>query len=139
VTAKAYPTSVNIQRFRIWKGKKYMRRVLFLTALFGVFAALGLADSYSGNLIDASCLDKPNPTVATCQPSSSTVTFALVDNAQKVYKLDDKGNAKAVEALKSRANRSTDPNAASKSDVITAKITGTTNGSVVTVETIELQ
>jgi hypothetical protein len=121
-----------------------MRRVLFLTALFGVFAALGLADSYSGNLIDAACLDKPNPTVATCQPSSSTVTFALVDSAQKVYKLDDK----AVEALKSRANRSAEPNggskpadasAGSKSDVITAKITGTANGGIVTVETIELQ
>lgn len=116
-----------------------MRRVLMLTAFFGLFAALGLAETYSGKLIDASCLSKPNPTVATCQPSSTTSTFALVDESQKVYKLDEKGNSKAADALKSRADRSTDPNATSKPDAVTAKITGTLNGGIVTVETIEVQ
>jgi|SRR5215831_19076458 len=138
-TAKAYPTNVNFRRFRILERERNMRRVLFLTAFFGLFAALGMAESYAGNLIDAACLDKPNPTVAACQPSSTTVTFALVDNAQKVYKLDEKGNAKAAAAMKGRTNRSTDPNAGGKSEVVTAKITGTANGSVVAVESIELQ
>jgi hypothetical protein len=116
-----------------------MRRLLILTTFTGLFAVLGLAESYAGKLIDASCLDKPNPTVATCQPSSSTRTFALVDDSQKVYKLDQKGNSKAADALKNRADRSADPNATSKGDVVVAKITGTMNDGIVTVEAIEIQ
>ena len=116
-----------------------MRRFLILTTFIGLFAALGLADTYIGNLIDASCLDKPNPTVATCQPTSGTSAFALVDNTQKVYKLDEKGNTRAADAFKNRADRSADPNTAGKADVVKAKITGTMNGGIVTVETIEIR
>lgn len=116
-----------------------MRRFLILTTFLGVFAALGLAETYMGNLIDASCLDKPNPTVATCQPSSSTTAFALVDNTQKVYKLDQTGNTKAADALKNRADRAADPNATGKVDVVEAKITGTMNAGIVAVETIEIR
>lgn len=116
-----------------------MRRLLILTTFIGLFAVLGLAESYAGKLIDASCLDKPSPTVAGCQPSSATSTFALVDNSQKVYKLDQKGNTKAADALKNRADRSADPNATSKGDVVVAKITGTMNDSIITVEAIEIQ
>jgi len=116
-----------------------MRRFAILTSFLGVFAVLGLADTFSGNLIDASCLAKPNPTIATCQPTSSTTTFALVDTSRKVYKLDDKGNSKAADALKNRADRSADPNAASKADMITAKITGTMADGIVTVEAIEVR
>ena len=74
-----------------------MRRLLILITFTGLFAMFGLAESYAGKLIDASCLDKPNPTFATCQPSASTSTFALVDDSQKIYKLDDQGNTKAAE------------------------------------------
>jgi hypothetical protein len=116
-----------------------MRRFLILTTFIGLFAVLGLADTYIGNLIDASCLDKPNPTVATCQPSSGTTTFALVDNTQKVYKLDQAGNTRAADALKNRADRSADPNATGKVDVVKAKITGTMNAGMVAVETIEIR
>jgi len=117
-----------------------MRRLAMLMSFLGLFAVLGLAaDTFSGSLIDASCLAKPNPTVATCQPTSSTTAFALVDNSQKVYKLDEKGNAKAADALKNRADRSADPNATTKADPVTAKITGTMAGGVVTVETIEVR
>jgi hypothetical protein len=116
-----------------------MRRVLILTTSLGLFAILGLADTFNGNLIDTSCLDKPSPTIATCQPSSRTTTFALVDNSQKVYKLDEKGNAKAAAALKNRADRSADPNAAaSKPDVVMVKITGSMTGGIVSVEAIEV-
>jgi hypothetical protein len=116
-----------------------MRRLLILTTFTGLFAVLGLAESYAGKLIDASCLDKPSPTIAGCQPSSTTSTFALVDNSQKVYKLDQKGNTKAGDALKNRADRSADPNAAGKGDVVVAKITGTMNNGIITVETIDVQ
>lgn len=118
-----------------------MRRLLTLTTLIGLFAALGMADMFSGKLIDASCLDKPNPTVASCQPSTTTNTFALVDNtSQKVYKLDEQGNAKAAAALKRRPDQpAADPSTSGKADVVVAKITGTMNGGIVTVESIEVQ
>ena len=116
-----------------------MRRLLTLTTLIGLFSVLCLAETYTGKLIDASCLEKPNPTLASCQPSSSSSTFALVDESQKVYKLDEKGNSKAANALKSRADRSTDPNATSAATPVAAKITGTMNGTTMVVETIEIQ
>jgi hypothetical protein len=116
-----------------------MRRLLTLTSIIGLFAALGMADMFNGKLIDATCLDKPNPTLATCQPSSNTNTFALVDDSQKIYRLDEQGNSKAAEALKTRPGQSEDPSTSGKTDVVLAKITGTTNGSIVTVETIELK
>jgi len=115
-----------------------MRRVLILTTFLGLFAILGLADTFNGNLIDTTCLDKPNPTIATCQPSSRSTAFALVDNSQKVYKLDEKGNAKAAAALKNRADRSADPNTATKPEVVMVKITGTMSGGIVSVEAIEV-
>jgi hypothetical protein len=116
-----------------------MRRLLIVTAFAGLFAVLGLADTYNGKLIDAACLDKPKPTLGTCQPSSSTTTFALVDDSRKIYKLDAKGNAKAADALKNRADRSADPNAGAKVEIVVAKITGTVKDDIVNVDAIELQ
>jgi hypothetical protein len=116
-----------------------MRKFLTLTTIIGLFAALGMADMFNGKLIDATCLDKPNPTLATCQPSASSSTFALVDDSQKIYRLDEQGNTKAVEALKARPAQPADPNTSGKADVVLAKITGTMNGSIVTVETIEVK
>jgi hypothetical protein len=116
-----------------------MRKFLTLTTIIGMFAALGMADMLNGKLIDATCLDKPNPTLATCQPSASTSTFALVDDSQKIYKLDGQGNTKAAEALKARPGQPAEPATSGKTDVVVAKINGTTNGSVVTVETIEVK
>lgn len=116
-----------------------MRRLLILTAFFGLFAALGLAETYSGKLIDVSCLSQPKPTVQTCQPTSSTTAFALVDASSKVYKLDEAGNAKAANAMKSRADRSSDPSAPQTAAVVTAKITGTMNGDTIKVDDIQVQ
>jgi hypothetical protein len=117
-----------------------MRRLLIIMAAVGVFSALGLAETYTGKLIDSSCLSKPKPTLASCQPSSDTTTFALVDDSMKVYKLDDAGNKKAANALKNRSDRSSDPNGAPKgASLVLAKITGTMNGNMITVDSIEVQ
>ncbi len=117
-----------------------MRRLLILTAFLGLSATLGLADTLTGALIDASCLQREKPTIASCQPSSSTSTFALVDRSGQVFKLDDQGNTKAAAAMKNRSDRSANPNATSKEqDVATAKVTGTLDGNTVKVETIEVQ
>ena len=105
-----------------------MRRFIMMIATVTVFAALALADNFSGRLIDASCTDRQKADNA-CQPSSTTTTFAL-DSAGHVYKLDDAGNAKAVEALKSRADRATDPNSPGK-NAVAVKISGSKDGDII--------
>jgi hypothetical protein len=64
--------------------------------------------------------------------------FAIVASG-KTYNLDESGNAKAMEALKGRADRSTDPDK-SPSGHIAAKVTGTKGGdNTLKVDTIEVQ
>jgi hypothetical protein len=116
-----------------------MQRLLILTAFLGAFAALGMAETYSGKLIDVTCLSQQKPTIQTCQPTASTTAFALVDDNSRVYKLDEAGNAKAANAMKSRADRSSDPSAPKAAAVVMAKITGTMNGAVITVDQIEVE
>ena len=114
-----------------------MRRSVTLFALWTVFSVLAFAESWQGRLIDATCYEQ-NKSAATCGPTSSTTMFALfVSN--KAYKLDEAGNAKVVEALKSRADRSSDPVTPASAQVM-AKITGTKDSSdVLKVETVEIQ
>ncbi|HTP31633.1 MAG TPA: hypothetical protein VMJ75_05630 [Candidatus Acidoferrales bacterium] len=114
-----------------------MRRMLTICALGAVCAALALAESWTGLLIDGACYASKKD-ASVCAPAASTTTFALVA-AGKVYNFDDAGNAKAAEAMKSRADRSADPNRAAASGVA-AKVTGT-NGpnNTLKVETIEVQ
>ena len=113
-----------------------MRKLMTVFGLATVWAAIALAENFSGQLIDASCTDKQT-TEATCMPSSSTTAFA-VNVGGKVYKLDNSGNSKAVDALKSRADRSTDPNAAQKAAVV-VKISGTKQGDTIQVDSLEVQ
>jgi hypothetical protein len=119
-----------------------MRRILTLCASVAVFSALALAESYSGRLVDASCYDQQKSATA-CDPTSSTTSFALVVSG-KPAKFDDAGNAKAIEAMKSRADRSANPNApagsaSAPSKQIAAKVTGTKDGDNLKVEAIEVQ
>jgi hypothetical protein len=113
-----------------------MRRFITLIGFVTIFAAMALAENFSGRLIDAACADQGQKAAA-CQPTSTTTAFA-VQSAGKVYKLDDTGNAKAVEALKSRADRSADPNSATPS-VVVVKISGTKDGDTIKVETLAIQ
>jgi len=114
-----------------------MRRSATLFALLTVFSVLAFAESWQGRLIDATCYEQ-NKSAATCDPTGSTTTFALfVSN--KAYKLDEAGNTKAVEALKSRADRSSDPATPASAQVM-AKITGTKEGNdVLKVEAVEIK
>jgi hypothetical protein len=114
-----------------------MRRSLTLSALLGVFSLLAFAESWQGKLVDNTCYEQKK-SVATCDATSTTTMFALFA-ANKAYKLDEAGNAKAAEALKSRADRSSDP-AKPASTEVTAKITGTKDADDnLKVETIEIQ
>ena len=114
-----------------------MRRILTLCAFVAVFSALALAETWTGRLVDANCAAQQKA-ATTCDPTSSTTAFAIVVSGQ-AYKFDDAGNTKAMEALKTRADRSSDPNKPATPQ-IAAKVTGTkdADGSL-KVEAIEVQ
>ncbi len=114
-----------------------MRRILTLCACVAVFSMLALAESWTGRLVDANCYDQQKSATA-CDPSSSTTSFALVASG-KAYKLDSEGNTKAAEAMKNRADRSTNPNTP-PSGAVNAKVTGTKDGDdTIKVESIDIQ
>lgn len=112
-----------------------MRRVLSLVAVSAMFSILAFAESWSGSLIDAACYDQKGQ-ADTCAATSGTTAFALV-SGNKIYKLDAEGNEQASEALKSRADRSTDPDKPSTGKIM-ARVTGKEEGGVITVESLEV-
>ncbi len=116
-----------------------MRRSVPLFALLAVFSGLALAESWQGKLLDATCFDQQK-SATTCDATSTTTTFALFVSNQ-AYKLDAAGNSKAVEAMKSRADRSSDPDKAKvPSTQVVARITGTKDGDgTIKVESVDIQ
>ena len=114
-----------------------MRKVLSLLGILTVSSALAFADDWQGRLVDASCYQQQKSATA-CDPSSATTAFILYV-ADTAYTLDAAGNQKAAQALKARADRSSDPTKPPSSQVM-AKIGGTKDASNnLKVETIELQ
>ena len=113
-----------------------MRKLLTLSAVIAVFSALALAESFTGRLVDASCFDQQK-SATSCDPTATTTAFALLVS-DKAVKLDEAGNAKASEALKSRADRAADPSKPASAQVM-AKITGKQDGDTIKVEAIEVQ
>lgn len=112
-----------------------MRPILNLAAAAAVFCGLALAESWSGPLVDASCMEQQKD-VKTCQPTATTKMYAIqVDG--KLFKLDEAGTAKASDAIKNRAERAANPN--EPPAPVTAKVTGTKDGDVIRVDTLEVQ
>lgn len=112
-----------------------MRRVFTIATLAAISATLALAEDWTGKLLDASCLDQKKA-VESCQASGTTTSFAL-QVSDKTYRLDDAGNQKAIKALQGRADRSADPTMASAP--VNAKVTGTRDGQVLKVDSIDVQ
>ena len=110
-----------------------MRRILTFCACATVFGVLAFGETLTGRLVDSTCYDQQKSATA-CDPTASTSTFALLVSG-KAYKLDDGG--KIAEALKNRADRSSDPNKTSTQ--IMAKVTGAKEGNMVKVEAVEVQ
>jgi hypothetical protein len=115
--------------------KSNMRRVFTIATTAAFFAALALAENLTGNLLDTSCLDQKKD-VSACQANGTTTSFALQVQG-KTYRLDDTGNQQAILALRNRADRSTDPTVAG--GPVNAKITGTRDGEMIKVDSIEVQ
>ncbi|HEY1341300.1 MAG TPA: hypothetical protein VGF59_27510 [Bryobacteraceae bacterium] len=113
-----------------------MRRIVMLSVCVAAFAALGMAESWSGRLVDANCAaqkaDSKNPS---CDANVSTTAFA-VDVSGKLYKFDDAGNSKAMQALKSRADREKEPNAPATPMKVT--VTGTKEGEIIKVDKVDV-
>jgi len=111
-------------------------RQIYLVAALAAFSGLAVAEDWTGRLLDSSCYDQ-NKTAKPCDATSSTTSF-LLDVKGKVYKLDASGNAKAVDALKNRADRAAG-NAPSAGPV-NAKISGAMEGSdSIKVDSIDVQ
>lgn len=114
-----------------------MRRILTFCGCVTVFSVLAFGETLTGRLVDATCFDQQK-SATTCDPTGTTGAFALIVSG-KAYKLDDTGNTKAADALKNRADRSTDPTKSATAQIM-AKVTGTKDGdSVLKVEAIEVQ
>lgn len=109
-----------------------------LGGVLALFSAVCFAETFTGKLIDASCADQQQ-SVNGCVPTSSTTRFAIALPAGKTYRLNADGNAKASQALKSRADRMADPSAPQVSQGVKARVTGTLEGDIIKVESLEVQ
>ncbi|MDR3700945.1 MAG: hypothetical protein P4L56_14965 [Candidatus Sulfopaludibacter sp.] len=101
-------------------------RTSLLPVLMILFSGWLFADTWDGSLIDASCYDQKK-SVGACYPTNSTVSYALVIE-RRVFKVDNAGNTKVAQALKQRADRSSNPDMTPNARM-TATITGTLDSS----------
>ena len=120
-----------------------MRKVFTLVAAISVFSVVAFAADWTGTLLDSACPDRqqqpaqqqPGQLTASCTATMQTTAFALSVGG-KVYKFDTAGNAKAMAALKTRADRTVP--GVQPSD-ITAKVEGSESGGTIKVEKIDIQ
>jgi hypothetical protein len=103
-----------------------MRKIMTICAMLGAFSALGLAENWNGTLLNAVCVDQ-HKTTKSCDARPSTETFILDVNGTQ-YRLDGASNERAREAMKSRADRASNPEA-TKATPVNAKVTGELRGS----------
>lgn len=100
-----------------------------LVSMLFAGAVLG-ADSWSGTLVDVMCKGKDLAGhTRQCAVGCAKGGFGLVLSDGKFLKFDETGNSRALAALK----------AASKEKDLKTKVTGTMDGDVIRVESIEIQ
>ena len=120
-----------------------MRKVCTLSALLAFACALACAETWTGKLFDASCVDqhKNEQKYDNCTPTAATASFAL-QVSDKILKLDADGNRKAAAAFKdynNSADRAKDPSAPAPTDQVTATVQGAMDGDEIKVEAIQLR
>ena len=116
-----------------------MKTFTKLGLALSVFAAVSYADTWSGKLLDAACVDRSrqNPdrnssktgNPPTCVASKSTGAFALQTSDGKVYKLDPAGNSKAATALRGNPDN----------DSPEAEVLGAMEGQILKVDSISVR
>ena len=114
-----------------------MRRLSTLAASAVLFGSMAFAaESWSGRLVDANCSSQ-DKMAKECDANATTASFMLVVDG-KAYALDEAGNKKATEALRTRADREADPNAPKPAQIM-AKVTGEKEGNTIKVSSLEVQ
>ena len=116
-----------------------MQRILTLAAGVLGFSLFAFAETYSGALLDARCLDQQKDASVSCAPTAATKAFALQVSGGKAYLFDADGNAKAAEALQQSSNsadRAKDENAATP---VMATVDGTLSGQELKVNAIQIK
>jgi hypothetical protein len=98
-----------------------MRKLLTICALFGGLSGLGLAETWTGNLMDADCLHRHHAS-KTCDAKPSTTNYLLDVNGTQ-YRLDHKSSYDAKSAMQSRADKVSNPDA-TKAVPVQATVTG---------------
>ncbi|MEO8132203.1 MAG: hypothetical protein ABJF23_33750 [Bryobacteraceae bacterium] len=107
-----------------------MKRFIPIPAAILAFSAVALAESWTGTVVDVMCKGKDLAShTAKCAVSCSKGGYGLVLSDGKFVKFNETGNAKALAALK----------ATSKEKDLKAKVSGTLDNDVITVESIEIQ
>ena len=118
-----------------------MRKLCTLSSLLAFASVLAYAETWTGPLLDATCVQehKADQKYEACTPAVTTTAFAI-QTSGKMLGLDVDGNLKAAEVWKqymSSADRAKDPNAAANP---VATIEGSMNGGdEIKVDNIKLQ
>lgn len=101
-----------------------------LIAGFAFTAMLAMAESWSGTVVDVMCKnnDLANHTKE-CALKCANSGYGIVLADGKFIKFDERGNAKALKALK----------ATSKEKDLKAKVTGTLKDDVIQVESVAIE
>jgi hypothetical protein len=97
-----------------------MRKLLTTCALLGTLSGLGLATTWSGTLLDATCANRHH--TKSCDARPSTTAFVLDVNGTR-YRLDAKSNDEARSAMRARADKASNPDA-TKAVPVNAIVTG---------------
>jgi len=114
-----------------------MRQILTTLMAGAALCSLGLAASWSGNLMDATCYSTQKKADG-CAATSKTTAFAIMDSSGKFYKLDAKGNTLAAEAVKNRADRAADPNNPHAAS-LQATVTGTEKDGMIEATAVDVR
>jgi len=110
-----------------------MNRIIFIAL---ATAGLSLADSWSGQLVDAKCKQaahqSDSDSATSCAPTTLTAVFAIQTPDGKVYKLDDVGNRKAAAVVKDHPLRADDTLG------LTVTVFGSLDREMIKVDTLDL-
>ena len=94
------------------------------------FASLGLAETWTGTVVDVMCKGRDLAShTRQCALDCAKGGYALVTAEGKFMKFDEGGNAKALAAIK----------ATSKEKDLKAKVTGSMDGDLIRVQSIQIQ
>src|SRR5690242_1117113 len=102
----------------------------FALLALGLLMNLSAAESFSGTVVDVMCRGKDlSAHTRECSLSCSKSGFGVVTAEGKFLKFDEAGNARTLSTLKKMT----------KDKDLKAKITGTLDGDLIKVQTIEFQ